>query len=155
MTRRLTRLADIAYRRRGRMVAGWIVAMIVIIGVGGALKGNNKADYNTPGSDSKAASDLTQQRFGGYSAQEVYVTWKDPAGANSPAVQQRMNAFFAQAEKVQHLSGHTPIRYSQNGQIGTTTLPLTVPGWDVTTNQGTQLIDAAQSNDGNGLEIKL
>ena len=68
---------------------------------------------------------------------------------------ERMNAFFAQAEKVQHLSSHTPIRYSQNGQIGTTTLPLTVPGWDVTTNQGTQLIDAAQSNDGNGLEIKL
>jgi putative drug exporter of the RND superfamily len=155
MTRHLARLADIAYRRRGRMVLVWIAAAIVIIGVGGALKGNNRADYNTPGSDSKAASDITQQRFGGYSAQEVYVTWKDSAGANSPAVQQRMNAFFAQAEKVQHLSGHTAIRYSQNGQIGTTTLPLTIPGWDVTKNQGTQLIDAAQANDGNGLEIKL
>ena len=34
-------------------------------------------------------------------------------------------------------------------------LPLTVPGWDVTKDQGTQLIDAAQANDGNGLEIKL
>jgi RND superfamily putative drug exporter len=155
MTRRLTRLADIAYRRRGRMVAGWIVAMIVIIAVGSALKGDNKADYNTPGSDSKAASDITEQRFGGYSAQEVYVTWKDPSGAQSPAVQQRINAFFAQAEKVEHLAGHTQIRYSKNGQIGTTTLPLTVPGWDVTKDQGTQLIDAAQANDGNGLEIKL
>jgi putative drug exporter of the RND superfamily len=155
MTRRLTALADFAYRRRRLTVLAWIGAAIVIIGVGGALKGNNKADYNTPGSDSKAASDITQQRFGGYSAQEVYVTWKDPAGANSPAVQQRMNAFFAQTEKVQHLSSHTPIRYSQNGQIGTTTLPLTVPGWDVTKDQGTQLIDAAQANDGNGLEIKL
>ena len=30
MTRRLARLADIAYRRRRRMVLGWIVAMIVI-----------------------------------------------------------------------------------------------------------------------------
>jgi putative drug exporter of the RND superfamily len=155
MTRRLTRLADIAYRRRRLMVIGWIVAMFLIIGIGSALKGDNKADYNTPGSDSKAASDITQQRFGGYSAQEVYVTWKDPAGARSPAVQQRMNAFFAQAEKVEHLAPHTPIRYSQNGQIGTTTLPLTIPGWDVTMDQGKQLIDAAQGNDGNGLEIKL
>jgi RND superfamily putative drug exporter len=155
MTRYLTALADIAYRRRGLVVLAWIGAAILIIGVGGALKGDNKADYNTPGSDSKAASDITQQRFGGYSAQEVYVTWKDPAGARSPAVQQRLNAFFAQAEKVEHLAPHTQLRYSQNGQIGTTTLPLTVPGWDVTKDQGTQLIDAAQANDGNGLEIKL
>jgi len=42
MTRRLTRLADIAYRRRGLMVVGWIVAAIVIIGLGSSLKG----DYN-------------------------------------------------------------------------------------------------------------
>ncbi|HEX3562114.1 MAG TPA: hypothetical protein VHU24_04685, partial [Solirubrobacterales bacterium] len=80
MTRRLTRLADIAYRRRGLMVIGWIVAMVVIIGVGSALKGQFNANYDTPGSDSKAASDITQQRFGGYSGQEIYVVWKDPAG---------------------------------------------------------------------------
>jgi RND superfamily putative drug exporter len=155
MTRHLTRLADIAYRRRGRMVLAWIGAAILIIAVGSALKGQNTADYNTPGSDSKAASDITQQRFGGYSGQEVYVTWKDPAGARSPAAQQRINAFFAQAEKVQNLAPHTPIRYSRNGQIATSTLPLTVPGWDVTKEQGKQLIDAAQTHDGNGLEIKL
>jgi RND superfamily putative drug exporter len=155
VTRRLSRLADIAYRRRGRVVLAWIGAAILIIAIGSALKGNNKADYNTPGSDSKAASDITEQRFNGYSAQEVYVTWKDPAGARTPAVQQRINAFFSQAEKVKNIAGHTQIRYSPNGQIGTTTLPLTVPGWDVTKDQGTKLIDAAQANDGNGLEIKL
>ena len=155
MTRHLTHLADIAYRRRGRMVLAWIGAMILIIGVGSSLKGEFNADYNTPGSESKAASDITQQRFGGYSGQEIYVVWKDPAGVRGPAAQQRMNAFFAQAEKVKHISSHTAIRFSQNGQFGTTTLPLTVPGWDVTKDQGTQLIDAAQANDGNGLEIKL
>jgi RND superfamily putative drug exporter len=155
MTRYLTSLADIAYRRRGRMVLGWIGAMIVIIGVGSSLKGEFNANYNTPGSDSKAASDITEQRFAGYSGQEVYVTWKDPAGARSAATQQRINAFFARAEKVKNIGAHTPIRYSQNGQIATSTLPLTVPGWDVTKDQGKQLIDAAQANDGNGLEIKL
>ena len=34
LTRFLARLADIAYRRRGRMVLGWVVATIVIIGLG-------------------------------------------------------------------------------------------------------------------------
>src|SRR3954471_10937865 len=155
MTRFLSRLADLAYRRRGRVVLAWIVAAIAIIGLGSALKGEFNADYNTPGSESKAASDITQQRFGGYSGQEIYVVWKNPAGVRTPAAQQRMDTFFAQAEKVNHISGHTPIRISRNGQYGTTTLPLTVPGWDVTKDQGKQLIDAAQSNDGNGLEIKL
>src|SRR4051794_12679702 len=155
MTRRLTKLADIAYRRRGRMVLAWIGAMIVIIGVGGALKGDYDADYNTPGSDSKAASDITDQRFGGYSGQEIYVVWKDPGGATSPGAQQGINAFFAQAEKVDHVAPHTQIRTSQDGTIGASTLPMTVPGWDFTKDQGKQLINAAEDNDGSGLEIKL
>jgi RND superfamily putative drug exporter len=155
MTRRLSRLADIAYRRRGRMVLAWIGAMILIIGVGSGLKGDFNADYNTPGSDSKAASDITEQRFGGYSGQEIYVVWKDPAGATSPGAQQRINAFFAEAEKVDNIAAHTQVRVSQNGQIGAATLPLTVPGWEVTKDQGTQLLDAADAHDGNGLDIKL
>jgi putative drug exporter of the RND superfamily len=155
VTRHLARLADIAYRRRGRIVIAWIVAAVAIIGVGGALKGEFNADYNTPGSDSKAASDITEQRFGGYSGQEVTVTWKDRAGAQTPAVQRQINQFLAEAEKVQNIAGHTQVRVSENGQIATTTLPLTVPGWEVTKDQGTQLIDAAQAHDGDGLEIKL
>ena len=87
MTRHLARLADLSYRRRGRMVLAWVVATVVIIGVGGALAGEFNADYNTPGSESKAAGELTEKRFGGYSGQEIYVAWKDPAGAKSPAAQ--------------------------------------------------------------------
>jgi putative drug exporter of the RND superfamily len=156
MTRHLTRLADIAYRRRRLMVVGWIVAAIVIIGVGGALKGEFNANYDTPGSESKAASDITKQSFGGYSGQEIYVVWKDTGGANSPAAQQRMNAFFAQAQKVDHIAPHTQIRISPRDQaIGATTLPMTVPGWDFKKENGQKLIDAANQNSGNGLEIKL
>jgi RND superfamily putative drug exporter len=155
MTRRLTRLADIAYRRRGRVVLAWIVAAVVIIGVGSSLAGEYQADYNTPGSESKAASDITEQRFAGYSGQEIYVVWKDPKGATSPAARRKLDAFFTQAEKVDDVAAHTPIRVSKDGTIGSTTLPLTVPGWEVTKDQGTQLIDAAEQNDGAGLQIKL
>ena len=107
MTRFLARLADLAYRRRGRMVLAWIAGAVVIIGVGSALKGEYNADYNTPGSDSKAAADITKQRFGGYSGQEIYVVWKDPAGARSPAAQKRLNSFFAEAQRVNNIAPHT------------------------------------------------
>jgi RND superfamily putative drug exporter len=156
MTRFLANLADISYRRRGRMVLGWIVGAILIIGVGSALAGDYNANYDTPGSESKAASDLTEQRFGGYSGQEVYVVWKASGGANTPAVKRQLNSFFQQAEKVDHIAPHTPVRLSpRNGDIAASTLPMTVPGWDFTKEQGEQLIKAADDNSGNGLEIKL
>jgi len=50
MTRFLLRLADVAYRRRGRMVLGWVAAAVVIIALGSALAGEYNADYDTPGS---------------------------------------------------------------------------------------------------------
>jgi putative drug exporter of the RND superfamily len=156
MTRHLSRLADIAYRRRGRVVLLWLVAMVVIIGVGSSLAGDFNANYDTPGSDSKAASDITKERFGGYSGQEIYVVAKDSSGfANEAAAAQQLQPFFAQAEKVDHIAQHTTIRLSQNGQIAATTLPMKVPGWDMTKDQGKQLINAADDNAGNGLEIKL
>jgi len=155
MTRLLARLADIAYRRRGRMVLAWIAAAILIIGVGSSLAGEYSADYDTPGSESKAASDLTEQRFDGYSGQEIFVVWKDDAGADSRAAREGINAFFAEAEKIDHISPHTPIRLSEDGTIGSSTLPMTVPGWDFPDDDAEQLVDAANGNSGDGLEIKL
>ncbi len=156
MTRALARLADISYRYRGRMVLAWIAAAVLIIGVGSSLAGEYNAEYNTPGSESKAAADLTEKRFGGYSGQEIYVVAKDPAGFASPAAAaRRLQPFFVQAEKVEHIDPHTPIRLSPNRQIASSTLPLTVPGWDATKSQGEQLISAADDNSGGGLEIKL
>src|SRR5918995_1266791 len=100
MTRGLARLADLAYRRRGRMVLAWIAAAVVIIGLGSSLAGEYNADYNTPGSESKAASDRTEREFGGYSGQEVYVVWKDADGAAGPAARERVDAFLAEAEQI-------------------------------------------------------
>jgi putative drug exporter of the RND superfamily len=155
MTRALALLADISYRRRGRMVLAWIAATIVIIGAGSSLAGEYQADYDTPGSESEAAGDITKQRFDGYSGQEIYVVWKDEADAASPEAERQIDAFFADAEKVDHVGKHTPIRVSENGQIGSTRLPLTVPGWEVPKEDGEKLIDAAEAHDGNGLQIEL
>ena len=156
MTRHLARLADISYRYRGRVVLAWIVSAVLIIAVGSALAGEFNAEYNTPGSESKAAADLTEKRFGGYSGQEIYVVAKDPAGfANPAAAAKRLQPFFVQAEKVEHIDPHTSIRLSKNRQIASSTLPLTVPGWDATKSQGEQLISAADDNSGGSLEIKL
>jgi putative drug exporter of the RND superfamily len=156
MTRRLTRLADISYRYRGRVVLAWIAAAVVIIGIGSALKGEFSADYDTPGSESKAASDVTEKRFGGYSGQEIFVTAKDPSGFSSPAAaEQQLQPFFDQAESVANTSRHTAVRVSEDGTIVSSTIPMTVPGWDFEKDDGKKLINAAEDNSTNGLDIQL
>src|SRR5215212_3367791 len=156
MTQFLTRLADLSYRRRGRMVLAWLAAAILIIAVGSALAGEYEADYNTPGSESKAASDLTEERFAGYSGQEIYVVWEDPAGARGPRARERVDAFFAETEQIDDVARHTRIRVSDDGTIGSSTLPLTVPGWEVPKEDGEKLIDAAEKNSvDDGVQIKL
>src|SRR6188768_2727700 len=117
MTRRLASLADIAYRRRGRMVLAWIVATVVLIFLGTNFAGEYEADYNTPGSESKAASELTEREFGGYSGQEIFVVWKDPSGADSAAAKQGLNEFFNTAEAIPHVEKRQPIRVSDDGTI--------------------------------------
>jgi putative drug exporter of the RND superfamily len=155
VTRALAQLAEIAYRRRGRMVLGWIIAAVVIIGFGSAVAGEFDANYDTPGSESKAATDLTKERFGGYSSQEIYVVWKDARGATSPEATARVNRFLAEAERVPHIARHTPIRVSDNGKIGATTLPMTITGWTFKKDDGKTLIAAAERNSDDGLDIEL
>jgi putative drug exporter of the RND superfamily len=155
VTRALDRLAEIAYRRRGRMVLGWIIAAVVIIGLGSSLAGDFNANYDTPNSESKAASDMTRDRFGGYSSQEIYVVWKDARGATSPEATSRVNRFLADAERVPHIARHTPIRVSEDGKTGATTLPMTTAGWTFEKDDGKKLIDAAEKNGGNGVDIEL
>src|ERR671918_1924471 len=118
MTRLLARLAASACRHRGRMVLVWIVSAIVIIGVGSSLAGEYEADYDTPGSDSEKAGQLAEERFDGYSGQEIYVVWKDEAGADSPAATERVDNFFAEAEQVDNVEPPTPTRISEDGTIG-------------------------------------
>jgi RND superfamily putative drug exporter len=155
MNRRLTRLADLAYRRRGRMILAWIAAAVVIIGLGSSLAGEYNADYDTPGSESEAAAELTEREFEGYSGQEVYVAWEAEAGADSPEIQSRVQDFLAEAKEVEHVSEETDIRISEDGTIGATTLPLTIPGWEVEKEDGEKLVDAAEERSGDGLEIRL
>ncbi|MGH2922570.1 MAG: MMPL family transporter [Solirubrobacterales bacterium] len=157
MTRRLANLADFAYRRRGTMVLAWIAAMVVIIGVGSSLAGEYEADYDTPGSESKAASDLTEERFDGYTGQEIYVVARDENGFASPAeAEERLQGFFQEAETVSNVEPHVrPIRISEDGTIVSTTMPLTVPGWEVEKEDGEKLVAAAEANSGDGLEVAL
>jgi RND superfamily putative drug exporter len=137
------------------MVLGWIVGAFLIMAIGFPNGGEYSADYDTPDSESKAAGDLLEQRFGGYTGQEVFVAWKADEGAQSPAIKERMDKFLAQAQEVEDIGEPSPIRVSDDGKIATTQLGLTERGWDVPKSTGEDLIKLAEESDGDGLEIQM
>jgi putative drug exporter of the RND superfamily len=153
---RLGRLADLAYRRRGRMVLAWIAVLVATIAIAPQLAGEFDADFGTKGSESEAVADLLQQRFGGRSGETVTVAWEAQQGADQPQVTQRVDAFLAEASRLPGVAdAQQPPRISQDGTIAVTDLQLDRRGWDVPAETGTGLLDLAEDASGNGLQIAL
>jgi putative drug exporter of the RND superfamily len=152
---RLARLADLVVRRRGRTVLAWIVALVLIGAVGPSLAGEYDADYYTPGSESKAAAQLIDERFPGRSDAGIDVVWQARGGVDDPAVEARMERFLAEAERLEGVAGAGETRVSRDGTIAYASLALDRPGFDVPVETGEQLIDRAEATSGHGLRIEL
>ncbi len=155
MTARLTRLADSAYRHRGRMVIAWIVGMLAAFALSSALAGKFHADYSTPGSESKQASALVEQRFGGYSGSSIDVVWRADRGVADPVVKRKVHTFLTGASKLDGVGGAEPTRVAPGKKIAATGLQLTKQPWDISKKTGTDLIALADRASGDGVEVKL
>ena len=59
----LGRLAGLAYRRRGSFLIGWAIALAAAIGLSAAVGGEFATDNSVPGSDSRQAQHLLEERF--------------------------------------------------------------------------------------------
>ena len=152
---RLGRLADIAYRRRGRMVLAWIAALAATLVIAPQLAGDFDADFGTKGSESEAVATLLNQRFDGRSGETITVAWEAPAGATRPDVEKRVDAFLARADRLPGIAGAEQPRVSRDGTIAVADLQLDRRGWDVPQQTGKDLIELADRASGNGLQIAL
>jgi len=155
---RLARLADFAFRRRRTVLAAWVGALLVIVALGGALRGEWSADYATPGSESKAAVDLLADRFPERRPDSIDVVWEARGGALAPDVRSRMDAFIRDAAALDGVGEPVPAAradVSRDGTIAVARLPLTVSPGAVPLETGNRLIDMAEQRSGNGVQVAL
>jgi RND superfamily putative drug exporter len=151
----LERLADLAYRRRGRMVLAWIAVLAAVVAFAPMVAGEFGVDYSTPGSESKAAADLLADRFPGSSGDTIDVVWQAPAGARAPAVQATMERFLAQASRLEGVGAPDPAQISPDGRTAVARLQLDRPSWDVPNETGTELIAMAEAAGRDGLQVEV
>jgi putative drug exporter of the RND superfamily len=155
---RLARLADFAFRRRRTVLAAWVGALLVIVALAGALRGEWSADYATPGSESKAAVDLLADRFPERRPDSIDVVWEARGGALAPDVRSRMDAFIRDAAALDGVGEPVPAAradVSRDGTIAVARLPLTVSPGAVPLETGNRLIDMAEQRSGDGVRVAL
>jgi RND superfamily putative drug exporter len=152
---RLGRLGAFAHRHRGRVVLGWVAALVGVLALSPLLKGTFEADFATKGSESERAASLLAQRFPGRTGDTVSVVWKASQGAQAPQTRARVQRFLGQAERLEGIGTAGPIRVAPDRTIATTTLELDRRVWDVPDATGTKLIDLAERASGDGVTIAL
>ena len=153
---RLGRLAALAYRRRRLVVLSWIVLLIGIMALAPRIAGEFTADYAAPGSDSRAARELVEQRFGGYSGESIDVVWEADSGAESPQVRREMDDFISRAERLEGVASAQPAQVSGDGSIAVERLRLDRPASEVPPETADRLLEMAdEASEGTGLEVAL
>jgi len=155
---RLARLGDFAFRRRRLVLATWIAALVVAIAAASQLGGDYRADYSTPGSESKAAEQRLADRFPQENPFSVDVVWQ-AKDARSPAATERIDDLLAGAQKLPGIGDGVTARdaqFSRDGQIAVARIPLSVATTDdVPKATGERLISMAESTSDAGLRVEL
>jgi putative drug exporter of the RND superfamily len=155
---RLARVADLAFRRRRLVLGAWLASLLTAFALAAAFGGAWSADYTTPGSDSKAAADALAARFPQRSPETVDVVWQARAGAESPAVRARMDAFLREAAALPGIGDAAPAsaaQVSRDGTVAVARLPLTTLPADLPDATGKRLLAMGETVDRDGVRVEL
>ena len=118
----LYRLGQAAARHRWRTLGIWIIAVVTIFVVGGALGGTFSDDFNLPDSESQRAYDLLAERYpsaSGTSAFVVFHATGGPLEEQADAVTSTLDAIGGQPHVIAVTNPlQTPGALSTDGTIG-------------------------------------
>ena len=130
---RLARLGGFAFRRRRLVLGAWVGALVAAFALAASFGGTFSADYNTPGSDSKAAADALADRFPATSPDTIDVVWRTADG--TPA------AFLREASSLPGLAAAGEPLLSPDGAVAVARIPLTMLPDEVPRATGERLLE--------------
>ena len=89
------------FRHPWRVLALWLVGLLVVGGAASALGPSYGGDLSNPGSESQAGVDILKARFDGLGAgPRGTIVFRSDSGVDDPGVQSRMSALFADMDKL-------------------------------------------------------
>jgi putative drug exporter of the RND superfamily len=152
----LRKLVTWSYDHRRWTVSLWVLTLVAVSLLAGAFGGSNDVDYSVPGSDSKQASDLLQERFPDMAGATVDVVYAVTGGSvGDPSVQDRIDRMAGDIADVDHVVATEPGPLSEDGSTGILYVRFDRAHEDVPTGSVEDLIDRAEAAEGDGLRVEL
>ena len=155
----LGRLARVTFRRRGRTVLAWLGTLVVAVLLSMSVGGEFTADYSAPGSDSKEAQTLLEDRFPAQAGDTVDVVVRADGGVQGQ--EQAVQELLAELGSVPHVVAvsdpfQDPAGISQDGTTLVAHLRLDVENpVDMPIADSEQMLDIADEASGAGFQVGL
>ena len=142
MSRFLHRLGGSAARHPWRVIAAWLAAAVLLVGLAASFGGALNDDYVIPGTSSQRAYDLLREEFPAFSGADAHVVVHAAAGEVAPAD-------LATAEQrladVDHVSQVAPALVSRDGATALIGLQYDIPVTDFQGDEGLVALDEASA----------
>jgi putative drug exporter of the RND superfamily len=115
----LKRLAEVCFRRRRRVVLLWVLGIVVLGAVMGAVGSGYRSDFTLPDVESKRGIDLLDDRFGGQGAGQVgNIVFQAALGVDDPPIRQAIEAYLAEVATIPGVhSVRSPYQPGNQAQI--------------------------------------
>jgi RND superfamily putative drug exporter len=158
----LYRLGRFSFRRRGRVLALWVL-VLAVVGIGAAtLSGPTKDAFSIPGTESSRALDVIAAKMGGggdtASANVVFTVTGDAkltASAQKAAIETAVAALTKAPQVAQVADPFQAKTVSQDGQTAYATVTYSVAEADVTDAARNALFAAGHTAESAGIEVEF
>ncbi|HEX8001690.1 MAG TPA: MMPL family transporter [Mycobacteriales bacterium] len=156
----LVRLAGWCYERRRMVVLLWVALLVAASVLGSALGADFRQDYFAPGSESKAALDLLEEKFPERSGDTVQAVFHAPGGID--AQKERIEAKLNDVAHHEHVvnvvspfSQRGAFQVSRDRTIAYAEIELDKQGQDYELAEAKSLVTAIRAGSGfNGLTVE-
>ena len=158
----LHELTRFCYHRRKTVLAGWIVAFVLMGVLGAVAAGEYSTDFNIPGSESAKALEILEEKFPERAGDTVSVVFQANRDVGDPAVRQRVERLLEDLRPSEHVVGvfspYAPegaTNISQDRRIAFASLQLDVQGSDMPVDVAKEMIEKAEAANGDGVTFEL
>ena len=158
----LKRITSWSFQHRRLVVAAWIGILVAINFAAMTFGGENKQEFLSPGTDSKAAIDLLDERFPAQAGDTVSIVIHDEAGVTSAGVLAVAEPLVERVRELPHiLAVSAPWdpggsgQVSSDGTIGYAVVQLDSTSARFPVEVATEMIDLAADARLSGVQIEL
>jgi RND superfamily putative drug exporter len=158
----LKRITSWSFRHRRIVVVAWIVVLVAINLAAMTLGGENKQEFMSPGTDSKAAIDLLDDRFPAQAGDTISIVIHDDAGVTSPTVVATAEPLVERVRQMPHIVAVTAPwdragahQLSGDGTTGYAIVQLDSSSAAFPIDVATEMIELAADARDSGVQIEL